>query len=143
MLQVDESDIAGPLRIRVRSFVETVNMRRASQAEQGHPAGNALTRGSRLSDPYPQKFDKKAVKERVALIPNTSRAFSRMMAAVYAKQGLTTVALPMGREEAIRLGKKYVHNDICFPAQIVIGEALAELETGKYDNAEVAGVTGK
>ena len=23
-------------------------------------------------------------------------------------------------EEAIRLGKKYVHNDICFPAQIVI-----------------------
>lgn len=42
-------------------------------------------------------------------------------------------ALDIGREDAIRLGKRYVHNDICFPAQIVIGEALAALESGKYD----------
>ena len=45
--------------------------------------------------------------------------------------------------EAIRLGKKYVHNDICFPAQIVIGEALAALESGKYDDKDVAIVMGK
>lgn len=45
-------------------------------------------------------------------------------------QGIRAVALDIGREEAIRLGKKYVHNDICFPAQIVIGEALAK--TGKW-----------
>ena len=137
VLKVDESDIAGPLRIRVRSFVETVNMRRASSGRATKVAP------SQLADPYPQKFDKKAKRERVALIPNTSHAFSRMMAAVYSKQGLRAVPLDMGRDEAIRLGKKYVHNDICFPAQIVIGEALAELETGKYKNSEVAVVTGK
>ena len=46
--------------------------------------------------------------------------------------------LDVGREEAIRLGKKYVHNDICFPAQVVIGEALAALESGKYNPENTA-----
>ena len=36
-----------------------------------------------------------------------------------------------------------MHNDICFPAQIVIGEALAALKSGKYDPHYVAVVTGK
>ncbi|MDO4533200.1 MAG: acyl-CoA dehydratase activase [Coriobacteriia bacterium] len=139
VLKVDESDIAGPLRIRVRSFIETVNMRRASRSgKTTEPAPE-----KQLADPYPQKFEKADRKDRVVLIPNTSHAFSRMMAAVFGKQGLRAVPLELGREEAIRLGKKYVHNDICFPAQIVIGEALAELETGKYKNSEVAVVTGK
>ncbi len=135
VLKVDESDAAGPLRIRVRSFIETVNMRYAAGAAHGEIHA--------LPDPYPQKFTRADRRRRVVLVPNTSHAFSRMMAAVFARQGLETVALPIGREEAIRLGKKYVHNDICFPAQIVIGEALAELETGKYDDCDVAVGTGK
>lgn len=45
--------------------------------------------------------------------------------------------------EAIRLGKKYVHNDICFPAQIVIGEALAALESGQYEPSKTAIGMGK
>ncbi len=79
------------------------------------------------------KFTKGDRKERVVLVPNTSHAFSRLMSAAMAEQGIRTEPLPIGREEAIRLGKQYVHNDICFPAQIVIGEALAALESGKYD----------
>jgi predicted nucleotide-binding protein (sugar kinase/HSP70/actin superfamily) len=65
------------------------------------------------------------------------------MAASLATQGLKTVPLEVGRENAIALGKKYVHNDICFPAQIVIGEVLDALKSGKYDNAQVAVATGK
>src|SRR5699024_10152780 len=55
-----------------------------------------------------------------------------------AGDGLRTEPLAIGREEAIRLGKMYVHNDICFPAQMVIGEALAALRSGKYDLDHVA-----
>ena len=72
------------------------------------------------------------------LIPNTSHAFCRIMAAAFRGQGIKTEPLDYGREEAIRLGKQYVHNDICFPAQIVIGEILAALKSGKYDDKEVA-----
>jgi predicted CoA-substrate-specific enzyme activase len=153
VLKVDESDASGPLHIRVRSFVETVNMRRAAEQRKAQdqaldvaPQRPKVVDGvveSDLPDPYPQKFTKADRESRVILVPNTSHAFSRLMAAVFSRQGVRAVAMPVGGDEAIRLGKKYVHNDICFPAQITIGEALAELESGKYDDCQVAIGTGK
>ena len=134
VLKIDESDVKGPLRIRIRSFVETINRRRSSGVRlQVHE----------LTDPYPQKFTKKDVKERICLVPNTSHAFSRIMSAAMKGQHIKAEPLPIGREEAIRLGKKYVHNDICFPAQIVIGEALEALQSGKYDPDTTAIAMGK
>ncbi len=211
VLKVDESDIRGPLGIRVRSFIETVGERRAKElaasnaasvdglhapatAEAGSslsgkpaeannaapgatgtetavapatqtgscptcpPSGCAACTaameakldltlakesGSKLEDPYPQKFTKADRTQRVVLVPNTSKAFSLLMTTVFQNQGLRAESLPIGRERAIYLGKRYVHNDICFPAQIVIGEALEALESGKYDLDKVAIGTGK
>lgn len=153
VLKVDESDIQGPLRIRVRSFVETVNARRGLPSTSALEAGDlsleipckacAALEVHELSDPYKRKFTKEDFKDKTLLVPNTSHAFSMLMAASFARQGIKTEALPIGREEAIRLGKKYVHNDICFPCQIVIGEALAALESGKYDPDKVAICQGK
>ena len=133
ILKLDESEAVGPLRIRVRSFVETAMQRRNK---------TSVVMKS-LSDPYPVKFTKMHRKEKTVLIPNTSHAFCRVMAAVMTKQGLRAEPLPIGREEAIRLGKQYVHNDICFPAQIVIGESIAALRSGKYDVNNTAIGMGK
>ena len=193
ILKVDESDIQGPLRIRVRSFIETIRLRRKKAGNEktsdrevaAPPAAGAITSSAvtsaaattpasapvatpetsaktpataqatsapaprtrkhsrELPDPYPQKFTKADRQDKVVLIPNTSHAFCRLMAVAFESQGLRTVPLEIGREEAIRLGKQYVHNDICFPAQIVIGEALAALRSGKYDPDKVAVGTGK
>ena len=171
ILKVDESDIQGPLRIRVRSFIETIRLRRkkaenekasdrevaappaatpetsasapAATQAASTPAPQTRKRARELPDPYPQKFTKADRRDKVVLIPNTSHAFCRLMAVAFESQGLRTVPLEIGREEAIRLGKQYVHNDICFPAQIVIGEALAALRSGKYDPDKVAVGTGK
>ena len=96
-----------------------------------------------LDDPYKVKYTKRDRHDKIALVPNTSHAFCRLMTAAMRNQGVRAEALDIGREDAIRLGKRYVHNDICFPAQIVIGEALAALESGKYDPHDVAVVTGK
>lgn len=134
ILKVDESDVQGPLRIRVRSFLETIAMKK-----EHHAAPAAET----LKEPYPVKYEKKDRRERVVLVPNTSHAFCRLMTAAFCSQGIRAVPLDVGREEAIRMGKKYVHNDICFPAQIVIGEALAALASGKYDPAHTAIGMGK
>lgn len=134
ILKVDESDIQGPLQIRVRSFVETVRLRRQRADE---------LEIRELTDPYPVKYTKEDRMDRTILVPNTSHAFSRIMAAAFSTQGTRAVPLEVGRDEAIRLGKKYVHNDICFPAQIVIGEALAALESGEYDPDHVAVGMGK
>ncbi len=134
ILKVDESDVPGPLRIRIRSFIETINIKR--QERKAAPLRP-------LRDPYPVKYTKDDRKQKVILVPNTSHAFGRMMAAAFSKQGCRAIPVPIGRDEAIRLGKQYVHNDICFPAQMTIGECLAELQSGKYDDCEVAIGTGK
>src|SRR5699024_3914652 len=66
VLKLDESDIQGPLRIRVRSFLETLAIRRSREEElQVRP----------LPEPYPVKFKAADRKQRVVLIPNTSHAF--------------------------------------------------------------------
>ncbi len=129
ILKVDESDAQGPLRIRVRSFVETIERKRKKHIK---------SKVRDLSDPYPVKFTKKEKKEKIVLVPNSSHAFCQVMSAAFRSQKIKTVPLEIGREEAIRLGKKYTHNDICFPAQIVIGEILGALESGTYDKNEVA-----
>ncbi len=134
VLKLDESDIQGPLGIRVRSFVETVQMRRDMHQK-------LIVK--ELQDPYPVKFTKKDIKEKYVLVPNTSHAFCRVMSAAMAGQKIKAIPLDIGREEAIRLGKQYVHNDICFPAQICIGEALAALRSGQYEPNQCAVAMGK
>jgi predicted nucleotide-binding protein (sugar kinase/HSP70/actin superfamily) len=133
ILKLDESDVSGPLRIRVRSFIETVMERRAREA-----FAKKL-----LDDPFPVKFRRRDKKLRVLLIPNVTRSFCKIATAALRNSGIRAEPLPFGGKDAIALGKKYVHNDICFPAQMVIGEALAALLSGKYKNSEVAVTTAK
>ena len=157
ILKLDESEVQGPLRIRVRSFIETINIRRRGMEQETgqkieekaeletNQSAAALepANACELPDPYPVKFTAKDRKKRTVLVPNTSHAFCRIMSAALVTQGIRAVPMEIGREEAIRLGKKYVHNDICFPAQIVIGEALAALESGQYEPSKTAIGMGK
>jgi len=122
ILKMDESEISGPLRIRVRSFIETVITRRKQVTHNAVPLG----------DPYPVKL-RKNDKEKIILIPNVSRAFCLILTASLIKDGYRVEPLPLGGAQAIAMGKKYVHNDMCLPAQIIIGEAILALKSGKYD----------
>jgi predicted CoA-substrate-specific enzyme activase len=122
ILKMDESDIAGPLRIRIRSFIETVMIRRKRKAHNTKPLG----------DPYLVKYTKREPKK-VLLVPNVSRAFCMVLSGALANEGCLVEQLPMGGIEAIAMGKKYVHNDMCLPVQLVVGEALLALKSGKYD----------
>ena len=70
ILKVDESDVSGPLRIRVRSFIETIAIKRAD---------HAVAPLRPLTDPYEVKFTKADRRRRVVLVPNTSHAFSELM----------------------------------------------------------------
>ncbi len=124
ILKLDESDAQGPIRIRVRSFIETIKKKRAMQTE---------FKPQELKDPYPLKFTKADRKIKTVLVPNSSHAFCEIMTAAFKSQGIKAVPLDIGRDEAIRLGKRFTHNDICFPAQIVIGEILGALKSGEYD----------
>lgn len=128
MLKLDEGEAAGPLNIRITSFIETVKSRRELIAKQAAPS---LPR--RLAEAFPVKFRSKDRKDKEIYLPNLSQAFSYLFAKVMEKRGFRVRTLPLASPRAIELGKKYLHNDICYPAQINVGEFLAELEAGRVD----------
>ncbi len=118
VLKLDEGDVKGPLSIRVKSFVETVKERRSGRARAIPPAPK----------PFEATFQVEDRERRTVLVPNLSPGFTRVVKGVLEKKGMKVVHLPLADRRAIDLGKKHVHNDICFPAQINIGEALRWLE---------------
>jgi predicted CoA-substrate-specific enzyme activase len=141
-LKLDETDVRGPLAIRVRSFIETVTARReriarARGAVQPAAGGSAPeddpTTHRQLPDPFPVKFVRGDRHEKVIMAPNVSRAFAQVISAAIRKEGYRIEPLPMADRRAIELGKRYIHNDMCFPAQVNVGEMLRALETGFVD----------
>lgn len=134
ILKIDESDATGSIGIRIQSFLETVQIRRKKmdQAQGYRPIA------SELPMPSPAKFYKKDKKVRTLIIPNISEEVSILLAALLKKTGFIPKTVPIGGRREVQLGKQYVHNDICFPAQMVIGELIGELQRGNYNQDEVA-----
>ncbi len=122
-LKLDETDVKGPLAIRIRSFIETVRTRRRRDHLSRRP-------GVILPDPFPVKFRKEDRREKVIMAPNVSEAFSIIISAAIRAEGYRIEPLPLADRRAIELGKRYIHNDMCYPAQVNVGEMLRALETG-------------
>ncbi|MDR1180237.1 MAG: acyl-CoA dehydratase activase [Spirochaetales bacterium] len=133
VLKLDEGEAKGPLSIRIRSFIETVRAKRQKRVASQKPY-----RTKELDTPFKVKFDKQDKKTRTILIPNLSPAFSYISAKLLDAAGYKTRVLKVAGKRAIELGKKYVHNDICFPAQVNIGEILEYIESGETDSSLIA-----
>ncbi len=130
IIKVDESDVKGPMNIRINSFIETIKARREEQKNK-----NIILK--EIKSPFENlKFLKEDKKKRTIYVPILSETFSKVVSAVIAKKGYNIKTLPVADDMAKELGKKYVHNDICYPAQINIGEMLAELEKGNCNPKE-------
>ena len=78
-------------------------------------------------------FTKEMVKTHKILIPNMAVIQFRLMQAALASEGYQTEVLGNCGSEVAQLGLKYVHNDTCYPALLVIGQFLDALNSGKYD----------
>ena len=67
------------------------------------------------------------------LIPNMAPVQFRLMAAIMEQAGYQCELLENCGSQVAELGLKYVHNDTCYPALLVIGQFLDALGSGKYD----------
>ena len=67
------------------------------------------------------------------LIPNMAPVQFRILAAAMAYKGYDVELLGNCGSQVSELGLKYVHNDTCYPALLVIGQFLDALNSGKYD----------
>lgn len=81
---------------------------------------------------YP-RFTPKMKKTHKILIPNMAPVQFRLMSAIMEQQGYMCELLDNCGSQVCELGLKYVHNDTCYPALLVIGQFLDALGSGKYD----------
>ncbi len=81
---------------------------------------------------YP-KFTPEMKKTHKILIPNMAPVQFRILAAVMEQEGYQCELLENCGSEVSEQGLKYVHNDTCYPALLVIGQFLDALASGKYD----------
>ena len=129
VLKVDESEASGSLGIRIQSFIETIAARRkAATAPAAAPR--------ELADAYPAKFRKADKKTRTIIVPNISHEVSLLFEGLLKHEGYTPQLVDVGGLEQIHIGKRYTHNDICFPCQMVIGEAICALREGGWQERQ-------
>ena len=81
---------------------------------------------------YP-RFTPEMKKTHKILIPNMAPVQFRILAAAMEHQGYQVELLENCGSQVAELGLKYVHNDTCYPALLVIGQFLDALNSGKYD----------
>ncbi len=76
------------------------------------------------------------------LIPNMLPRHFIIISQVLDNYGYKTEILEDGlhgdSQRVIDAGLKYVHNDACYPALLVIGQFIAALQSGRYDTDKVA-----
>ncbi len=81
---------------------------------------------------YP-KFTPEMKKTHTILIPNMAITQFRLLEYALRYDGYKCEILGNCGSAVAQLGLKYVHNDTCYPALLVIGQFLDALDTGKYD----------
>lgn len=78
-------------------------------------------------------FTKEMKKEYLILLPQMASIHFRLIRNVFTNYGYKTELLETDGPEIAQVGLKYVHNDTCYPALLVIGQFIHALQSGKYD----------
>ena len=78
-------------------------------------------------------FTKEMKKDYTILIPDMASIHFRLLKSVLQSAGYKVAILRNEGPRVVEEGLKYVHNDTCYPALLVIGQMIDALKSGKYD----------
>ena len=129
LLKIDEVNNLGAVRIRVRSLLAAMDMRREKQilAKPNH-------------SPYERtEFTKQMFDEGYTILaPQMSPIHFDILEPVFKKHGYNIVVLDNDDRRAVDVGLKFVNNDACFPSITVVGQIMQAVLSGKYDTNKLA-----
>ncbi len=77
-------------------------------------------------------------KDYTILVPTMLPIHFEMVIGVLKMYGYNAELLKTNNDNIKEYGLKYVHNDTCYPAQVVIGQLIDAIENGGYDKDKVA-----
>ena len=131
VIRIDEQSAQGSLKLRIRSLIESFKLREENSRETKAKAKRKIT-----------KVFTDADKNRKIIAPFFSPFHSAYATAAFKSLGYEIEQLPPSDKESIDLGLKYINNEICYPATLVVGDVLRALKSGDYDLDNVAvGIT--
>ncbi len=88
--------------------------------------------------PYYVQFTKEMKKDYTLLVPTMLPMHFKLIISVLETYGYKADLLEETGPEIPETGLKYVHNDTCYPALLVIGQFIHALQSGKYDPHKTA-----
>ena len=83
-------------------------------------------------------FTEEMKKDYTVLVPNMLPMHFTLICKVFRNFGIRAELLTTTGQEIKDTGLKYVHNDTCYPAILVIGQFIHALQSGKYDPHKTA-----
>ena len=129
VLKIDEVNNLGAVRIRIRSLLAAMRIRR-EKGIYAHPQSAAYHRAA---------FTKKMRDEKWTLLaPQMSPIHFDVLEPMFAKHGYNVVLLKNDDRRAIDMGLKYVNNDACFPSITVVVQLMEAVTSGRYDTDHLA-----
>ena len=129
VLKIDEISNLGAARIRIRSLLAAMDMRR----EQGIMAESWPVLYNRA------KYTKKMQEEKYTILaPQMSPIHFDILEPVCRKHGYHVEILKNDNRKAIDVGLQYVNNDACFPSITVVGQIMEAVLSGRYDTNKLA-----
>ena len=120
MIKLDEVTNLGAARIRLRSLLAVLSRRPVPKFEP-------------LVLPDRPHFTPECKATHTILAPQMAPIHFELIKHVLTRYGYNLVIPETNKNDAINAGLQYVHNDMCYPAIVVIGQMLAALKSGKYD----------
>jgi len=123
LLKIDEVSNLGSARIRVRSLLAALNERQA----------RGITLHAPASRPPRPIFTKEMRARHTVICPQMAPLHFDLLKEAFAAEGYNMVVMPAIDRAGIDTGLKYVNNDACYPALIVVGQVLNALHSGEFD----------
>lgn len=84
------------------------------------------------------EFTKEMAKDYTILVPTMLPTHFKLITKVLSFYGYKMEILDTTGKQVVDTGLKYVHNDTCYPAILVIGQLINAVQSGKYDVNKIA-----
>ena len=118
-IKIDEINNLGAAKIRIRSLIASMNKRNDELNYKTYD--------------YKKNYFKENEKKHTILFPDMTKFHMPLFESVLNSEGYKAVYLKDTTNDTVETGLKYVNNDACYPAIIVIGQLVNALKSGEYD----------
>ena len=129
VLKIDEVNNLGAVRIRLRSLLAAMQMRK-----KNHISAQPVTEGYQRKEFTQEMFQDGYT----ILAPQMSPIHFDVLEPIFHHFGIRIEVLNNDNRNAIDMGLKFVNNDACFPSITVVGQIMDAVLSGQYDTNKLA-----